>query len=383
MIIDKVETFVLKAPLGSRHGFAQRWSSVRLAVMVKITTDDGLVGWGQCGAPVQESVKTVLDLEVAPLLIGQDPFCIEELWQRVIGSFSPFGVQGMVFMALSGVDIALWDIKARALSLPLWRLFGARFRTRALAYASGPYYFADEVVPDRVAEEALKYVAEGFKAMKIKIGGMDPRDDLRRVEGVRRAVGDDITIMVDANQAYNAHTAIRVGRELERLNVLWFEEPVPCTDLDGYARVRSALRLAIAGGEVEWSRFGFRDLITRGAVDIVQPDLCNSGGFTECRRIANLADAFGVQYVPHVVSTTPIGMAAALQLLATLRDFPNSRTPTPFNQVPALEFHRTANPLRDQLSKTPILAVDGYVQIPEGPGLGIEIDEEAVRRFAV
>lgn len=383
MKIAKVESFLLKAPIDSAYGYAQRWSAVRVGIVVKITTDDGIVGWGQCGAPVQESVKTVLDLEVAPLLIGQDPFLIEEIWQRVIGSFSPYGVQGMVFQALSGVDIALWDIKARALGMPLWRLLGARYRDRVLAYASGPYYFKDEVVPDRVAEEALKYREQGFKAMKVKIGGLHPRDDLRRVEAVRRAVGDDIAVMVDANQAYNAQLAMRVGRELEQLDILWFEEPVPCVDLEGYARLRNTLRIAIAGGEVEWSRFGFRDLITRGCVDIVQPDLANSGGFTECRRIVAIADAFGVQYIPHVVSTTPIGLAAALHLLATLRDFPNSRTPSPLNQIPALELHRQPNPLRDELCTTRIEAVDGYVDIPDGPGLGIEIDEHALRRFTV
>ncbi len=382
MKIERVETFLLKAPLSVKYGFAQRWSSSRTAIMVKITAD-GVVGWGQCGAPAQAVVKSVLDQEVAPLLIGQDPFLIEEIWQRVVGSFSPFGVQGMVFMALSGVDIALWDLKARALGLPIWRLLGARFRDQALAYASGPYYFFDEVVPDRIVEEALQYREQGFKAMKIKIGGMDPRDDLRRVAAVRRAVGDEVTLMVDANQAYNAHTAIRVGHALEDLDILWFEEPVPCVDIEGYIRVRQALRIAIAGGEVEWSRFGFRDLIARGALDIVQPDLADSGGFTECRRIAALADAWGVQYQPHVVSATPIGLAAALQLLAALRDFPNTRTPTPFNQVPTLEFHRQPNPLRDELTPTPIVARDGYVAVPEGPGLGIEIDEAAVRRYAV
>ncbi|MHB1007461.1 MAG: mandelate racemase/muconate lactonizing enzyme family protein [Chloroflexota bacterium] len=383
MRIERVETFLLRAPLNARYGFAQRMRSHRSAVMVKITSDDGVVGWGQCGAPSQDVVRNVLDQEIAPLLIGQDPFLIEEIWQRVIGSFSPYGVQGMTFMALSGVDVALWDLKARALELPLWRLLGAKFRDKVLAYASGPYYFADEVIPDQAAAEALKYCEQGFRAMKIKIGGLDPRDDIRRVEGVRKAVGDEVTLMVDANQAYNAHTAIRVGRELEQLNVLWFEEPVPCTDIEGYIRVRQALRIAIAGGEVEWSRFGFRDLICRGALDIVQPDLGDSGGFTECKRIAALADAWGVHYMPHVVSSTPIGLPAALHMIATLRNFPNTRTPTPFNQAPALEFHRQPNPLRDELVKTPIEAVDGYVTIPDGPGLGIEIDEEAVRRFAV
>ena len=383
MKIASIEAIGLKAPTTSARGYAQRIGSGRVGYLVKVTTDDGIVGWGQCGGPAQQSVKPVLELEVAPLLIGQDPFMVEDLWQRVIGSFSPYGIQGLVFQALSGVDIALWDVKARALNMPLWRLFGAKYRDRVLAYASGPYYFADEVVPDQAVEEALKYREQGYKALKIKIGGIHPRDDVRRVEGIRRAVGDDVAIMVDANQAYNTPMAMRVGQMLEPLDIHWFEEPVPCTDLDGYARLRSVLRIPIAGGEVEWTRFGFRDMITRGAVDIIQPDLANSGGFTECRRIAALADTFGVQYMPHVVSSTPVGLAAGLHLLATLRDFPTNRTPTPLGQAPALEFHRTPNPLRDELCATPFDAVDGYVEIPNGPGLGIEIDEAAVKRFRV
>lgn len=383
MKIATIEAIGLKAPTSTPRGFAQRIGGGRVGYLVKVTTDEGIVGWGQCGGPAQESVKPVLEREVAPLLIGQDPFLIEELWQKVIGSFSPYGIQGLVFQALSGVDIALWDIKARALNMPLWQLFGAKYRDRVLAYASGPYYYADEVVPDQAVAEALQYREQGYRAMKIKIGGMHPQDDLRRVEGIRKAVGDDIAIMVDANQAYNAPMALRLGLQLEPLDITWFEEPVPCTDLDGYVRLRSALRIPIAGGEVEWSRFGFRDLITRGAVDIIQPDLANSGGFTECRRIAALADAFGVVYMPHVVSSTPIGLAAGLHLLATLRGFPTNRTPTPLGQEPALEFHRTPNPLRDELCATPFDAVDGYVEIPNGPGLGIEIDEAAVARFRV
>jgi D-galactarolactone cycloisomerase len=383
MKIIAVDTMVLQTTRPVVTGYAQRWGSKATAVVVKISTDEGLTGWGQVGAPVQASAKAVLDQEIAPLLIGQDPFRIEELWQRAIGSFSPFGVQGLMFQALSGVDIALWDIKARALNMPLWRLFGAKYRQKVLAYASGPYYFWEEAVPQRAAEEALSYKRQGYKACKIKIGGMAPKDDLRRVEGVRKAVGDDMTIMVDANQAYNAHTAIRLGLELEKLDVMWFEEPVPCTDLEGYIRVRSALKIPIAGGEVEWSRFGFRDLISRGCVDIVQPDLGNSGGFTECRRIATLADAWGVQYVPHVVSTTPIAIAAALHLVAVLRPFPDTRTPTPFNQEPTLEFHQHASPLRDDLATIRFETDDGYMEIPDGPGLGIEIDEEAVARFRI
>lgn len=383
MRIAEVETFTLSAPLDTTYGYAQRMNSTRVAVVVKVTTDDGVVGWGQCGGPAQRSVATVVAQEVAPLLHGKDPFLVEELWQRAVGSFSPFGVQGMVMQAVSGVDMALWDIKARALGLPLWRLLGARYRDRVQAYASGPYYFADEAVPERAVEEALAYRAQGYGALKVKIGGLHPRDDLRRVAAIRETLGDEFVIAADANQAYNVHTAMRVGRELDRLGVVWFEEPVPCTDLDGYVRLRSALGLAIAGGEVEWTRFGFRDLLARGAVDIVQPDLANAGGFTECRRIAALADAWGIHYIPHVVSSTPIALAAALHLLATLRDFPDSRTPTPLNQSPLLELHQQPNPIRDTLCREPIRAVDGYVAVPTGPGLGIEIDEDALSRFAV
>lgn len=388
MKIESVKTFLLRGDLTGRpRGFAQMMGSrgtPRSAILVKITTDDGVVGWGQIGAPAQRFVATAMDLEIAPKLIGKDPFLIAQIWQEVVGSFSPYGVQGAILQALSGVDVALWDIKAKAMGVPVWQLLGAKYRDRVDAYASGPYYFADEVIPDDVAAEAVSFTEAGYRALKVKIGALDPKEDIRRVESVRDAVGGDILIMVDANQAYTAHTAIRVGKELERLDIRWFEEPVPSTDLAGYARVRQALSIPIAGGEVEWTRFGFRDLITRGHVDIVQPDLANSGGFTECVRIATLADTFGVQVMPHVVSSTPLAFAAALHWLATLRDFPGARESPLFTQRPLLEHHQQSNPFTAMLVDPGFLEVtDGSLAIPNSPGLGVEVNEEALSHFVV
>jgi D-galactarolactone cycloisomerase len=195
---------------------------------------------------------------------------------------------------------------------------------------------------------------------------------------VRQAIGPDIGLMVDANHAYDTVAAIRLGRQIEQYDIGWFEEPVPPEDLAGHLAVKAALTIPIAGGECEFTRFGFRDLLVAHALDIIQPDTCSAGGLSECKKIADMAVAFGVRYNPHAWGTG-IGIAASLQLLAVLAPHtPPSLAPA----EPMLEFDRTEHPIRQALLTTPIEHVDGFVRVPEGPGLGIDIDRAALARFA-
>jgi D-galactarolactone cycloisomerase len=212
----------------------------------------------------------------------------------------------------------------------------------------------------------------------MKIGLGDPKLDLQRVAAVREAIGPEIGLAVDANHCFSVPQAIRLGRMLEPLNLLWFEEPISPEDHEGYVEVTRALDMAVAGGENDFTRFGFRDVIAKKAMDIVQPDVCAAGGISEMRKIATLASAFGVECVPHAWGSA-IGLAATVQFLAALPDQPPAFRPMP----PMLEFEQTPNPLRDLLATLPIEQKHGVVAVPEGPGLGIEIDREVLARFKV
>jgi D-galactarolactone cycloisomerase len=214
--------------------------------------------------------------------------------------------------------------------------------------------------------------------MKLKVGfGID--EDVRVTRAVRDAIGPDVALMIDANHAYDAVAAIRLGRRVEALDIGWFEEPVPPEDIAGHREVKAALAIPIASGECEFTRFGFRELLASRAVDIVQPDTCSAGGLSECKKIADMAAAHGVRYTPHVWGTG-IATAAALQLLAVLP----SLTPPSLKPIePMLEFDRTEHPIRAALLATPIEQRRGRVAVPDGPGLGIEVDRDALKRFRV
>jgi D-galactarolactone cycloisomerase len=212
--------------------------------------------------------------------------------------------------------------------------------------------------------------------VKLKVGfGVD--EDVQIVGAVRGAIGAKTALMLDANHAYDSVEAIRLGRKVEALDIGWFEEPVPPEDIDGHLRVKSALSIPIASGECEFTRYGFRELLERHAVDIVQPDTCAAGGLSECKKIADMAAVYGIRFAPHVWGTG-VALAAALQLLAVT---PSFTMPSLRPVEPMLEFDRTEHPVRKVLLTKPIEHVNGVVAVPTGPGLGIEVDREVLARF--
>lgn len=347
------------------------------ALVVEIVTDEGIVGWGDCYGPAAVN-KAIVDTVLRANLIGRDPFDVEVIWEELYNKVKDYGLTGMTISAISGVDIALWDIIGKAVDKPIHKLIGGAFRTKLQAYATGLYFKDMNRLNEQAVEEAKGYVEQGFTAIKMKIGLGSITKDVDRVAAVRDAIGNDVQLMVDANHCFTVPQAISIGRELEKLGVYWFEEPISPEDLDGYVEVTRKLDMAIAGGENEFTKFGFRRILEKRAMDIVQPDVCAAGGITECKKIATLAQAQSIQCVPHAWGTA-IGLAATMHYLASLPNTPPCLVPIP----PMLEYEQTFNPFRDELSTTSLLHKGGMVDVPTGPGLGIEIDREVLKKYRV
>ena len=388
MQIAEVRTIPLSYRCPTPYASAAGMITARSALLVEIETDDGLIGLGEAGSaggPLM-STQVVIEQELQPLLLGEDPLRIEYLWQKMFQRTRQHGRRGIVMHAISGIDIALWDLAGKVAKLPLYRLFGA-YRDRVEAYASGGFYQEGKGVAGLV-EEAERAVARGYRAMKMKIGRNPStqtnlremlaqhdkcvatlEEDLARVAAVRQALGPDAKLMVDINCAWSPALAIQMGQAMAPYHLYWIEEPVATDDIRGSAEVARALGTAIAGYETEVGLYGFRELIVQGAVDIVQPDLVWAGGFTECRRIAALAHAYNLMVAPHAFSSA-ILLVASMHLLASI---PNGLL---------LEFDQNPHALRDELLKEPIrVGTDGFVTLPERPGLGVELDPAAVARY--
>lgn len=376
MKVTKVTCHVLQSKVEKPFVSARGWRyTTRSSCVVEIETDAGITGWGECYGPAAVN-KALIETQYAPRVVGRDPFDVEVVWEDLYNRIKDYGAQGFSITALSGIDIALWDIMGRATGQPIHKLIGGAHRTEIMAYATGLYFIDMDRLVEEAVEEAQGYVADGFRAIKMKIGLGDPALDLKRVRAVREAIGPDVKLAVDANHCFTVPQAIQLGRAMEGLDLLWFEEPISPEDHDGYALVSQALDMAVAGGENDFTRWGFRDIIAKKAMDIVQPDVCAAGGISEMRKIATLASAFGVECVPHAWGSA-IGLAATIQFIAALPDQPPAFRPMP----PMLEFEQTPNPLRDELAREPIRQVRGMVRVPEGPGLGIEVDRDVLMKW--
>ena len=376
MKITHIRSHVLEARLSEPFAYSRAWYDTRTAHIVEIETDQGLVGWGECYGPARMTAAVVES--VAPWLIGEDPLRTDHLWRTIYARLRDHGQKGVVIQGLSGIDIALWDIKGKHFGVPVHQLLGGTVRGEIKAYATGLYRRKSGDPVRYLANEAAGYAAEGFSAVKLKVG-FGVEEDVATTRAAREAIGAKIALMVDANHAYDSVAAIKLGRMIEPYDIGWFEEPVPPEDIAGHLAVKAALSIPLAGGECEFTRHGFRELLVARALDIVQPDTCAAGGLSECKKIADMAEAFGVRYNPHVWGTG-VAIAASLQLLAVLPP----HTPPSLNPLePMLEFDRTEHPIRQAILKQPIEHVKGVVRVPNGPGLGIEIDREALARFKV
>jgi D-galactarolactone cycloisomerase len=346
----------------------------RSHVLVEVVCADGTTGWGECLGPAGPNAAVVA--AYANWLVGMDALETEKIWITLYNALRDQGQRGLAVTALSGIDIALWDIKGRHFGVPVSTLLGGRFRESVRAYATGSFK-RDGV--DRVsdnAEEMARHRAAGFHACKIKIGfGVD--EDLRVIRAVREAIGPDMRLMIDANHGYDVIEAVTVGNAAAELGIDWFEEPVLPELLGAYRDVRARQPIPVAGGETWHARWGMKEPLETRAVDILQPDLAGCGGFSEGKKIMDLAALHGVRIVPHVWGTG-VQIAAALQFMAAM--VPNPMRVNPIE--PILEFDRTDNPFRQAVLTAPIEHVGGVVAIPDAPGLGIEINRDALREFA-
>ena len=387
MNIADIRTIALSCKVDPPYASAAGLQASRAGLLVEVETDTGIVGIGEAGVG-GGATADVIAKSLKPLLIGQDPLLIEGLWQKMFARTRQFGRRGLVMQAISGIDIALWDIAGKAAGMPVYRLLGG-CRDRVEAYASGGFYQQGKSAAD-LAAEAEGYRARGFKGMKMKVGRnpstqtplrellgqkdfceVDPEEDLTRVAAVREALGPKAKLMVDANCAWSPAMAIAMGREMERHNLYWIEEPVATDDIEGSAEVARALAAPVAGYETELGLYGFRELISRGAVDIVQLDLAWSGGFSEGKRIAAYAHAHHRMVAPHAFAGAVL-LVASLHFAAAI---PNGLE---------LEWDQNPNAIREELLKQPLrLEKDGTVKVPERPGLGVELDRVAVERYRI
>ncbi len=359
MRITEVRAVPLTVPVAPMTPASSWEAGIGRQALVRITTDDGLVGWGECFAyGVTLAVCSVVDDALAPLLVGQDPGRIELLVDRMHRALMIWGRRGLAMMAVSGVELALWDLLGKARGAPVYQLLGGLVQPRLRGYASLLRYESTAEVRQAVAAA----LGQGFTAVKLH------QTDAGSVAAAREVAGPDVDIMLDTNCPWTVEQAIDMGRRLERYELRWLEEPVwPPEDYAGLARVRRALRVPIACGENDATVFGFREIIAAGAADVVQPSLTKVGGISEMKKIATLAAAANVTFVPHSFYFGP-GLAATLHVAAS--------TPgVPYVEMPP---GRLAAPLLAE----PIGAVDGVVAAPDRPGLGADPDPDVLKRYA-
>lgn len=375
MKIERVQTHVLDYRLDQAFESASMRFERRQHCLVEIVCDDGTVGWGECLGPARANA-TIIGL-YADALVGADPLETEKLWLDLYHRLRDQGQRGLTMTALSGIDVALWDIKGKRYGAPVSELLGGRFREEIRAYATGSFRRDGVDRVQDVAEEVAGHAREGFHGVKIKIG-FDVEEDLRVIAAVREAIGPERRLMIDANHGYDVLEAIEVGKRAERFGIDWFEEPVLPEQLEAYRAVRQGQPIPVASGENWHGRYAMLEPLSTRAVDIVQPDVCGVGGVSEMRRVADMAAMFGVRLVPHVWGTA-VCIAASLQCMAALPPNPPRRRPI----EPIMEFDRTPNPFRQAVVEAPLEHRDGVMRIPDGPGLGIAIDRDALQRFAL
>jgi D-galactarolactone cycloisomerase len=370
MRLAAVETFLVRHALSRPTGPSGASNTARQTLVIKLTSRDGLLGWGETYAVA--GVRAAIDDVLAPLLLSQDELELGRLHQLMDDATFGNG------FAVGGVDIALHDLRGHALGVPVCDLYGGPRRRSVPAYASG-LCFQDGVDPrDTWPGEAQGLVDQGFRAIKMRIGRSSPSVELPLIEQLRLSIPADIPLMVDAWGAYTPPTALRVGRALERLGIAWYEEPLPQTGYVGYAELAAALDIPIAGGETCQTRASFKELFDRKALDIVQPDICICGGLAESLFVADLARLYGIPCMPHTWNGA-IMHVASLHVAAVLPE----PTRVAGAETPLLEYDTTENQLISNLLQPKWLPVDGYFRVPTGPGLGVTVDEEWIRAHAV
>ncbi len=337
--------------------------------LVEVKTDGGITGIGEGFALGMMDTLETLTLEtLAPLLIGRNPAMIEELWESMYQNTSRYGRRGIMMAAISAIDIALWDIMGKVTGMPVYKLLGAA-KTSLLPYASAGYYMEGKGIHE-LKQEFKHYKELGFKVMKMKVGGTSIKEDINRIRAVRDELGDDTELAIDANNAWDYKTALKMARICEQENIMFLEEPLSSDFIQDSIRLVHNTDVPIAGYETNLTRFGMRDFIAQDAVDYVQVDAIWSGGITEAKRVGILAGIYNKKVIPHF-SAGMVSLAANLSFGMAL---PN---------VDLMEYTLDENPLRSELCTNAIVMHNGVVKVFEKPGLGIDLNWETVERYRI
>ena len=372
MYIDKIETFVLEEKLSKRFYFSQWAYESRKICVVKVTSSTGQIGWGEGYGPAEIVASGIKYL--APVVLKNSPLENELIWSKMYRASLDFARRGVLMASVSAIDIAIWDLKGKILGCPVSVLLGGVHRNKIRPYATGFYFSNLETPFDGFEAEAKKYLDMGFKAMKMKVG-LGINTDYEIVSRIRDIVGPDIQLMVDSNHAYNYREALALARRLEPLHISWFEEPLSPEFYSQSSNLRQQTTIPIASGECEYLRFGFNQLLQNKSVDIVQPDICACGGLTEAKRISSLTSTHGVSIIPHTWGSG-IALHVATHFIANLECIPGRLITPDF----LMEYDQTENAIRDQLTSG-IKMEKGYIKVPNGPGLGFEINTTALKKM--
>ncbi len=375
MKIKSIESFVLADTLKKSFYFSQWEYSERRICIVKITSETGHVGWGEGYGPA-DVIRAGIEF-LSPFVLGQNPLNTETIWSTMYRRTLDFARRGILVSAISAIDVALWDLKGRILGLPVYQLLGGKKRDYITPYATGMYFSKEGDLGSVLAEEAKNYVDLGYRAIKMKVG-LSISEDVKHVRMVRDAIGPDCKLMIDANHAYSLREAVELAKAVEPFGISWFEEPISPEYYDQYAQLRNKTTIPIAGGECEYLRFGFHQLLSSKSVDIVQPDICAAGGLSEAKKIATLASVYGVDVVPHTWGTG-IAIAAATHFIANLEMIPGRMN----SPGCLMEYDRTENSLREELTSSDTRIDKGVLHISDKPGLGFDLNDEALLKYSL
>jgi len=372
MKIKSVAAFPLQYPEPHDH------NNLRCITLARVETDDGIVGWGECISqfpPLALAAKVIIERGYGPQLVGENPLEVERLWNKMLGQFWWYGPQGIAAYGISAIDMALWDIKGKALGLPVCQLIGSKLQDRVVAMASIHFDMLDL---EWTIREFRSYVEEGYFIVKGGWGsrpdavfGDNRKRDLELVRRIREAIGDDVELVMDvlgSRVKWSVPHAIRMVREFEAYRLRWIEEPLPPHDYEGYARLRGAVTTKVGTGEQEWNRDGYRRLLKAGAADVVQMDPGRSLGITGCRQAIQLIEAENLSYSLHTWSGA-LNTAASVHLLAIS------------THADCMDFKPHESPMQHELVTDPWVQKEGYLEVRSKPGLGVEVREEVVNKY--
>ena len=379
MKIDRIEVRYVEGKLDKPFGWSQRWTDSRSVVVLKVTTDDGVVGWGE----TYGSADTISGIaSAARLAIGEDPSNISQIWHKIHrATFQSHGYAGVPVMAASAIDTALYDIVGKSTGKAAAEVMGGRIHDSIAVYATGLYY-VDNYALEPHLEEATGYVEQGFTGMKMKVGALSLKEDADRVRATREAIGPDVNLMFDANESYDVSSALTFANMVADQDITWFEEPCASRDFVGNKIVQEKSPIPVSGGESLSTRWEFAPRLAERTFDIIQPDICGVGGPSEMHRVGLMAQAFGVKFNPHFWGTG-ISFAAALHSLALQPIGQIGQTNIPYQNESVLEFDQTPHPVRENLTEPFFTQKNSRVEVPTSPGLGVDIDESVLERFTV